>query len=427
MKLRGTLSKRHAISLMVIGTVVCTILVSNEVFSSLSPRNESERKGKSQSEMNTSNSTGLCEGKDAILMVQGGDSDAAVGTMFFMYVVNHFIYADMYNLLPWVHLDPKFPCYDEVIHGNYTKTFTMLSGVHESQVVGQGDMLCNYWKKPQYYPGKPDFQTQLNPTEFTIVGNGLWASYFHSVGGYPPDDPSCKDKPLILLNKRSRFPGMHVCAPWGVRPWSLNKVPEALRPTNKTVHEWAAPMRERGAEKVAKYYQPLPWILDLVQKANPNPDKKCLSMHIRLTDKGHGRQKKPLTIFQAYAEEYSKKSGGGALFVATDDGTIMDVIRSQWKISKMYSQNNILRSSGQAAIFRTFVNETHRTNAEGIVDMYAMSRCDFFVHGFSAMAEAAIFINPQLHNRSVNVDVSGDELMSLETFGNKVQAFYKNH
>jgi hypothetical protein len=38
-----------------------------------------------------------------------------------------------------------------------------------------------------------------------------------------------------------------------------------------------------------------------------------------------------------------------------------------------------------------------------------MTQSRLFVHGFSAMAEAAIFINPALHNRSVNVDVNEKE------------------
>eukprot|EP00545_Synedropsis_sp_CCMP1620_P010227 CAMPEP_0119027338 /NCGR_PEP_ID=MMETSP1176-20130426/36926_1 /TAXON_ID=265551 /ORGANISM="Synedropsis recta cf, Strain CCMP1620" /LENGTH=184 /DNA_ID=CAMNT_0006983231 /DNA_START=81 /DNA_END=635 /DNA_ORIENTATION=+ len=182
-------------------------------------------------------------------------------------------------------------------------------------------------------------------------------------------------------------------------------------------------MRQRGAEKVSKYFRPQPRIQELIEQANPAT--KCLSMHIRLTDKGHGRKKKPLELFQSYAEAYAEASGGGSLFVATDDGTILNTIETSWKISKVYHQKNILRSSGVDAIFRTFQNETHRTNTEGIVDMYAMSRCDFFVHGFSAMAEAAIYINPALHNRSVNVDDIGEEVVSVPTFQKLVEEYYK--
>jgi hypothetical protein len=370
--------------------------------------------------------TGYCEGKAGILMIQGGDAEAAVGTLFFMYVVNHLIYADQNNLVPWIHLNSVFPCYDAIVHGNETKTFTMMGGVTESKIVGKDAMECKYWKRPQLYPGPIKVNRHLTPQNFTIKGNGLWPSYFEPLSGYPPDDPSCQDTPLFSLHTRSIFPGMHICAPWAVRPWSFNHVPTALRPegTGQPVHEWLGPMRERGAEKVSKYFRPLPRIQELIEQANPAP--KCLSMHIRLTDKSNGRQKKPLDLFQAYAEAYTQASGGGGIFIATDDSTILETIRKNWTITKMHHQQNILRSSGSDAIFRTFQNETHRTNMEGIIDMYAMSRCDFFVHGFSAMAEAAVYLNPALHNRSVNVDVKFKELIKARQFQDRVKEYYKS-
>jgi hypothetical protein len=378
--------------------------------------------------------TGYCDGKDGVLMIQGADGEAAVGTLFFMYVTNHLIYADRNNLVPWVHLNPAFPCYDATVHGNESKSFSMLSGASESRTVGSGNLTCIYSKRKMHYPGPITMhEGSLKPSNFTTEGNGLWESYFLPLSGYPPDDPSCQNKPLIILNQRSVFPGLHICAPWGVRPWSLPRTPEGLRPeavSGQTNHEWLAPMRKRGAHVVKKYFQPQEWMQTLIEKANPKT--ACLAIHIRLTDKGHGRKKKPLTLFQSYAEAYSETSGGGSIFVATDDGTILDIIQNNWKISapsstaekSLHYQKNILRSSGESAIFRTYQNETHRTNTEGIVDMYAMSKCEFLVHGFSAMAEAVVYINPALHNRSVNVDVFEEEVISVETFRTMVKAHY---
>eukprot|EP00545_Synedropsis_sp_CCMP1620_P012338 CAMPEP_0119027470 /NCGR_PEP_ID=MMETSP1176-20130426/37135_1 /TAXON_ID=265551 /ORGANISM="Synedropsis recta cf, Strain CCMP1620" /LENGTH=173 /DNA_ID=CAMNT_0006983395 /DNA_START=47 /DNA_END=565 /DNA_ORIENTATION=+ len=97
--------------------------------------------------------TGYCEDKAGILMIQGGDGEAAVGTLFFIYIVNHLIYADQNNLLPWIYLNPVYPCYDPKVHGNETKIVTMMLGAKESKITGEGEMTCNYWKRPQYYPG----------------------------------------------------------------------------------------------------------------------------------------------------------------------------------------------------------------------------------------------------------------------------------
>lgn len=150
-----------------------------------------------------------------------------------------------------------------------------------------------------------------------------------------------------------------------------------------------------------------------------------------MTDKGNGRVKQPLSVFQAYAEAYAKVSGGGkSIFIATDDATVLTTIQTQWKIDASssslikYQDAAIRMNGGSAAIFHDYQNETHRTNTEGLVDIYAMSKCDFFVHGYSAMAEAVIYIHPDLHNRSVNVDVPKQEIIPVKEFERMVADYY---
>jgi len=186
---------------------------------------------------------GSCEGKAGILMIEGGDPESAVDTLFFTYVVNHLIYADQNNLLPWVHMKPLFPCYDTRVHGNETTTFTMMKGAGETYLIGDDTMTCPNWRRKSHYPGPIEIHEKgLVMANFSITGNGLWETYF----------------------------------------------------------------------------QPL----------------------------------------------------------------------------SNYVQGQAIRSSGTSSIFRAFQNETHRTNTEGIVDIYSMSRCDFFVHGFSDMAKATVYIHP---------------------------------
>lgn len=373
-------------------------------------------------------SSGICNGKKGILLIRRGDGESAVGTLFFSYIINHLIYAEQNNLVPWIHLDPSFPCYDESVHGNETTLhFVWPIKAQESRIVGKGDMECLNWRKEKtksHYPGPIVSERRENET-FALIGNGIWQSYFEPLSEpVPIHDPSCSDKPLLFLQRRSVFPGLHVCAPWAVRSWPFLRIPKAVRP-QASIRDWYSPMRKRGAAIVAKYYRPRPWLKELVEKTNPTKNK-CLSMHIRLTDKADGRTKPPLTVFQLYAEAYAEASSGGSIYIATDDGTIFERIRKEWKgIKEIITQKNVLRSSGKAAIFRRFTNETHRTNSEGLVDIYAMSRCDFFVHGFSAMAEATIFINPPLHNRSINVDVVEEERMTGLSFEKMVREFYR--
>ncbi|KAL7579773.1 hypothetical protein ACA910_021909 [Epithemia clementina (nom. ined.)] len=46
----------------------------------------------------------------------------------------------------------------------------------------------------------------------------------------------------------------------------------------------------------------------------------------------------------------------------------------------------------------------HRVNGEALVDVLAMSKCQFLLHTSTTQAEAAIYLNLNLHNNSVNLD-----------------------
>jgi hypothetical protein len=146
-----------------------------------------------------------------------------------------------------------------------------------------------------------------------------------------------------------------------------------------------------------------------------------------MTDKGNGRRKTSLKDFQPYAESYSHLSGGKPIYVATDDANVLESIRTAWDIPEdsLIHQKNVIRmNGGTAAIFHLFQNETHRTNTEGLVDIFALAKCDFFLHSYSALAESVIYVNPELHNRSVNMDVPREELVRLKQFEEMVAKHY---
>ena len=46
----------------------------------------------------------------------------------------------------------------------------------------------------------------------------------------------------------------------------------------------------------------------------------------------------------------------------------------------------------------------HRTNTEVLVDILAMAKCNWFLHGLSAVSEAVFYWNGNLHYRSVNLE-----------------------
>ena len=218
---------------------------------------------------------------------------------------------------------------------------------------------------------------------------------------------------------------LHECDPNSVRGWIYDRLPHSMRPHEKgwdsndmndapsmerqptTIHEWLGGMRQKAATIVKNYYRPLPWLqsrIDNMLFESFGDAKDCLAMHIRHTDKGAGRQKIPTEAFLPYAEAYIR-AGGKCIFLATDSDRTWSEISHLWPLTvvrRIVVQEGAFRSSTDRP---TFVQkDPSRINTEILTDIYAMSKCGFLLHGFSAVSEAVIYLNPTLHDNSVNLD-----------------------
>jgi len=359
----------------------------------------------------------LCEGYDGILFISHVLATAGAGTLFFLSLVDSLLYAEEYNLYPYIHInnDRNKPCYDPKVHGTGKKVkFQHLTG-KITTVLGKRNMAC--WNKQEdekmHRPGPPNFCDDLFIKEYILKGNGLWKSYFKQATPFPFDDASCRDKPVFELKRHEVDREMHRCSELAVRSWLFQGTPKALLPQrDESLQDWLWENRKRASKIVHGHYQLLPWLQQLVDKANPNP-QNCLAVHVRLTDKAAvvARDKKGLEVYQPYIEAYANASqkDGSPIYIATDDARVLDTIHDTWPkdvSSRVIVQQGVTRSTSNKATFQILQNDKHRSNTEALVEMYAMSKCSFFVHGFSGMAEAVVYINPSLHERSVNIDDS---------------------
>ena len=110
------------------------------------------------------------------------------------------------------------------------------------------------------------------------------------------------------------------------------------------------------------------------------------------------------------------KAGGRTIYIATDSHRILEYIEQHFP-----SQiNRIIRTQGPYVVRSTKkwpiheLERHHRTNSEVLVDILAMSHCELLLHGNSAVSEAAIYLNPILHNHSVNWE--DPERMTVQQF-----------
>lgn len=220
---------------------------------------------------------------------------------------------------------------------------------------------------------------------------------------------------------------MHYCAPWAMRAWNYgincqHMLPEIAHTTpmmGETMHDWLGKQRKIAAPLVQKHFKPVQWLQEKIDNTNPTSsnDPPCLAIHIRLSDKaGQGRKKNSLDMFLPFAETFVAL-GGQRIFVASDTTHIFDDIRSLWPtriVDTISRQEDVFLSNSNKGVFELVGH--HRSNSEALAEIYAMSKCGLLIHGYSAMTEAAIYLNPILHDFSINLDYPQEEMKTVLDF-----------
>jgi hypothetical protein len=348
-----------------------------------------------------STSRRVCDGYNGVLLIDHGAPKAGAGAMFFFLILNQLIYADIHNLKPWIHINNLSAyVYDQAVHDHNNEhpiiSFEMVDGM---KVV-----------EPHLEPMLPTGEHLTNRT-FVFTGNGVWNSYLEPVSDFPPsnnnDDESCRTIPLVrVLGKiHNRGPS------WVVKAW---KYGGDNGPVHLPFHQWIEPHRQRGHDVVHKYYRFLPHIreaVDAIMIPTEKQNKKnCLAMHIRHSDKSSRRRIIPTSAYLEYVQAYVRAGSagehGGCIYLATDSARVYPEIQAQWPASiqnMIITQGeHVIRSNDTQPVFALAGH--HQTNTEIFIDILAMSQCSFLLHTLSSVAEATIFLNLHLHNRSVNLE-----------------------
>jgi Glycolipid 2-alpha-mannosyltransferase len=196
-------------------------------------------------------------------------------------------------------------------------------------------------------------------------------------------------------------------------------VPDHLwKPSHVTLKDWYWPMRKKGHDMVRKYFRFLPYLDRMAnQEVNPTVDANntvvpCLAIHFRNSFKKGGHRKHvKAKEFQPYMEAF-QRAGGTSIYIATDSHRVFELMTSSDEIPD--SLQEMIRSQGRYVVRSSGgmknkwqIHELeghHRTNSEVLLDVLAMSKCHMLLHGFSTTSEATIYLNPSLHNNSVNIE-----------------------
>eukprot|EP00934_Nitzschia_sp_Nitz4_P007880 Nitzschia sp. Nitz4//scaffold55_size114948//82757//84007//NITZ4_003914-RA/size114948-snap-gene-0.190-mRNA-1//-1//CDS//3329554569//7870//frame0 len=351
-----------------------------------------------------------CSGYDGVLRIRSGDTGAAAGTVFFLYMVNQLIYAEMYNLLPWAFFDDtSHRVYDEEVHR---------SGPHASFSMIRGRIVEDEQTRMPSTPLPPRKYQDIEV--FNIEGSGIWESYFEPLSRFSPfQNRICRDdrKPLYEISYDGVAVGIHTRADWAVRAWGYGDTLKIHR--HSKVRDWYRPMRQRGASIVRRYIKPKPWIRQLVDEANPLPSGyRCLAMHVRTTDKARsgGRAEVHVNEYLRHVMQFLSETTEGKVFIylATDSSKTIKSIQELWPkevVNLIRKQGNVFLSNSSEPTFD--LTSHHRTNTEVLVDIYAMAKCSKLLHGRSAVSEAVFYVNPELREASVDIDGDQETLHTL--------------
>lgn len=366
-----------------------------------------------ESEVSSISKEEACRGYKGILHIAQGDKEGAAATIFFLFVTNQILYAHKHNLIPWIHLsNASHHIYDPTVHGGSRRLKTLwVRDILKPSWAGFRDPISD---KSFGFPGSPKWNTTIQKAEFptarlqsfTIAGNGVWNDYFYPLSDFSPEDPSCQRLPLVRLSYPQIIPGLHLHCPWALRAWRYGGLPPSLRRDDLSYNEWFRPMRQRGTHVVQRNVRFRPTLQKQAHEANPSPN--CLAMHVRHSDKANRRQRIPLSRFLPYIDAYLEQVPNGKIYIATDSSNAIQELQGKPHYQgRLLWQNDTLRSSDTTAVFRMTTGH-HSTNVQVLVDILAMSKCQFLLHGLSAVSEAVLYLQPNLQDdgHSINLELS---------------------
>ena len=350
-----------------------------------------------------------------ILHISHVGTNAGTGIAFFTSVLNQLLYAKKYNLTPWIHLSNESKLiYDDEIHGVASGGVSVIEDIQDVLMITMSEN--NNINSSLLYPGPVVVESSRQKKNITLRGNGIWTSYFRGVSDFVPESKSCSDKPVLSMDE-DMVSALNSWSPWSSKAWQYDDIPnEFWNPKGLTLKSWLEPMRIKANDIVNRYYKFQPFIVERAQQVNPLNSTPCLAVHLLNTDKeGIHRKKFPPNKFREYFDAFAR-AGGKHIYIASDSSRPLEYIMEHFpsNIQKMIRTQGpyVVRSSWKWPPH--MLENHHRTNSEALVDILAMSKCQLLLHGNSAISEATIYLNLNLHNNSVNME--DPDRLSVEEF-----------
>lgn len=370
----------------------------------------------------------VCGQYKGILHISSVNAGDGAGRAFFSTVLNQLLYAEQHQLMPFIHLQPPIAgeesfIYDDAVHGTFSteeasvEEFSALSGVVAAVRQLGTNTLMGDSKKQMLYPGAPAKRASASGRTVKLYGTGVWSSYFDA---FEIPSVKCRSSLPWIEWEKVLVRNAPLYAPWAIRAWRYDGVPDELWSVERPLNDLLLPMRSKARKLIQKYYQPRPYILRRAAEVLRGV-KPCLGVHWHAIDKKGLHRSKSLsldTLLVPYLRAFVE-AGGRCIYVATDSRSVLQRLQSYGELSShIHTQGEfVVRSSKKrsnaAREFPTHRLDTvHRVTTETLVDILVLSKCQMLLHAFSTVSEAAIYFSEDI--KSINLE--DPHRMSVETF-----------
>ena len=324
-----------------------------------------------------------------VLAIEGGDAGAAFATLYYLYVVNGVQYAWHKGYVPYIVFNA----------------------------------------------------TWMQQTMGTAAADAppLWEHFFRSYcPGVGPWLARCSN--VVAVRPPQRWWGMqgvHGAFKWSVKAWYYGSHERA----RCSREGWCTSYRERlyrswrstGSAVVSRAHLPNPAVAAAVDEAWQSTMGDCaasesLAVHLRGSDKATRRRFIGIEEWEPFVASFFDSHRRGCAFVATDYVPFSAVVQSRWAerwgAARVRMRTISTRSADKLGNFAGDHASTRdqklRVALDVLVDLSLMARCNYFLHGASAVAEATHYTNPHLHRRSVDLEYAEDARALLNGSGGRL-------
>ena len=233
-------------------------------------------------------------------------------------------------------------------------------------------------------------------------GPNVWEYYFERVSAYALGDPTHLGRPVRLLLAPAEDARRHAIRTARDAVTSYFE----FKRYNADLHEIRTRVRRFGARLVRRWVRVKPAVRkDAAERLQAWRQRAShlLGVHLRGTDKvTHPRV--PLERFTGAIDRYLAAHPGALIVLCTDDAAYHTAM------VKRYGGRVVSATTGYqtANIVRDPSIDRHEKGRSALVDALLLAHTDFLLKGTSSLSEFAIWYNPALIERHIDLQIEGD-------------------